>query len=174
MTFHHRPPPHLAAEHARERAALHALRGRIERTIERDLARIDRCLAALDLLDGDPDLEPSLSGRTVSGPTPGGDDREAEDEHDEPSLGAPNPQMGMIGYESRDHGLRLVNGLDQTRWAAGATDDRELGDDNGIADGGGEAEQRGAVWFGSVDELDSVSGQPLVRRGGRLVPERWA
>jgi hypothetical protein len=36
---------------------LKSLRKRIESQIERDLNRIDRCLGALDLLDGDPDIE---------------------------------------------------------------------------------------------------------------------
>lgn len=47
-------------------------------------------------------------------------------------------------------------------------------DDNGIADEGGEAEQRGGVWFGSAQELSSVDGCPLVWLDGMLVSEACA
>lgn len=57
MSFHYPLPPHIAAEHARERAALHALRDAIS-------ARIAADLVILDALDGDPDLEPSLGAPT--------------------------------------------------------------------------------------------------------------
>lgn len=57
MSFHFRMPPSVAAAHAQERARLAALRATISRQIEADLARVERCLAALDLLDGDTDLE---------------------------------------------------------------------------------------------------------------------
>lgn len=60
-----RPPPSPAA-----------LRSRIE-------AAVDRLIAALDTLDDDPDLEPSV------GQAPGGEvDAEADDSDDEPSLGS--------------------------------------------------------------------------------------
>lgn len=53
-------------------------------------------------------------------------------------------------------------------------DDREDGDDNGIADDGGEAEQLGCVWFGSAQELSSLDGCPLVWLNGMLVSEACA
>lgn len=41
-----------------ERIKLRALRASIMKQIDADLARIDRMIRAIDLLDGDPDLEP--------------------------------------------------------------------------------------------------------------------
>ena len=125
MSFHHRMPPHLAAEHARELAKLHALRREIADRIEADIALLDR-------LDGDPDLEPSLCGREVGGPSIGGDDRERETEHDEPSLGWPDgsAQTPLPGTERRHH---HPAGLDGRRCAHGAWD-LEAGDDTGIGD----------------------------------------
>lgn len=74
---------------------------------------LDRILATLDAIDGDPDLEPSL-GAVEWWPD------------------------GAQVYRStgRSSGIADADdGGDQRRWAAGAgDDDREAGDDNGIAD----------------------------------------
>ncbi|EHP93449.1 hypothetical protein [Methylorubrum extorquens] len=53
-------------------------------------------------------------------------------------------------------------------------DDREDGDDNGIADDGGEAEQLNCVWFGCREELSSIDGSPLVWLDSMLVSEACA
>ena len=76
MEAAHRAPV-LQVEHDDGLAEIRRLREAIRNQIERDFDRIDRCLSLLDAIDGDPDLEPSLSG----GPTPGegGDDRELDD-----------------------------------------------------------------------------------------------
>ncbi|WP_162561209.1 hypothetical protein [Methylobacterium terrae] len=83
--------------------------------------RIEADLAILDAIDGTADLED------------GGDD--------EPSLGALLPHPNLIGFEGFG-GRRMMDGADQRGWAAGSTDDREAGDDNGIADAMGDFEQR--------------------------------
>src|ERR1700712_2032593 len=44
-------------------------------------AQIERLIALLDVIDGDPDLEPSLTGYS-----PGMDDREGDESDTEPSL----------------------------------------------------------------------------------------
>lgn len=47
------------------------------------------------------------------------------------------PALGSIG------GTAASRGCNQLLWSRGCTDDREEGDDNGIGDTGGLAEQRG-------------------------------
>lgn len=129
-----------------------ALRRRME-------AAIDSMLALLDELDGDPDLEASNDDEPSLGwcngardsQYGGDDDREAEDEHDEdngdrePSLGAPEQSAFHEGWVPAGDGtLYRACNYSQAAWAAGASNDRELGDDNGIADDGGLQEQVGA------------------------------
>jgi hypothetical protein len=121
---------------------------------------IEDLLAVMDACDDDPDLEetgddePSLGfacARVGMGfpnqPEPGqwdwpspnedvGDDREAEDEHDEPSLGSV-----YNGSES----------ISQASWAAGADDDRELADDGEEGDGDVDDEQS----LGSFDRMEN-------------------
>ncbi|KAA0121000.1 hypothetical protein CIW48_26195 [Methylobacterium sp. P1-11] len=101
MNAHTPVLPTRAAAHALEHARLAALRGAISRQIKADLDRVDRCLAILDALDGDPDLEPSLGA-----PEP--------ITHDAFRL---TPVPGMPG---------LCFGSQET-WAEGSTDDREDG-----------------------------------------------
>ena len=72
--------------------------------------RIERYLAILDRLDGDPDLE---------------DGADAE------------PSLGSLGSTAASRGSG------HTLWLRGGTDDREDGDDTGIGDVQGLAEQRG-------------------------------
>ena len=109
----------------RERANLDALRRAISASIERDLDRIDRCFAALDLLDGDPDLEPSLGERHPCYAVDAEGDERGRDLDLEPSLGWTNT-------DARDP---------ECRFADASTDDREAGDDNGIADAAGAWQQ---------------------------------
>lgn len=142
MTFHIPTPPAPVALAALDRASLTALRRALS-------ARIDADLALLDAIDGDPDFEatgddePSLCGighLDARGwvPSGGGDDREAEDEHDEdgadrePSLAAPEAcGFGVVLHrrvECPRFGVRWIpcgHGGDQTRWAEGSRDDRE-------------------------------------------------
>ncbi|WP_232631390.1 hypothetical protein [Methylobacterium sp. Leaf118] len=47
------------------------------------------------------------------------------------------PSLGSLG------GMASVERMPQTMWAIGGTEDREDGDDNGIADDGGRQEQSG-------------------------------
>lgn len=78
---------------------------------------LDRILVALDAIDGDPDLED------------GGDA--------EPSLGASewSPWGGWMQRENARPVVFVRDDGDQAHWAHGVTDDdREAGDDNGIAD----------------------------------------
>ena len=102
-------------------------RRQLRRKVE---AAVDRLLAILDDLDGDPEAEPWLGTTEANVITPqwprgtaddreqdAGDSAEIEDEHGdtadlEPSLGAPE------------------NPHDQRRWAAGGRSDIEQGDDH--------------------------------------------
>lgn len=95
----------MSATISRPRAARQpigpALRARME-------AAVERLLAALDAIDGDPDLESYLTGT--------GDDREGEDEETEGDDDADEePSLGGADFL-----------MDQTLWSAGADDDREL------------------------------------------------
>lgn len=124
-------------------------------------AAIDSMLALLDELDGDPDLEASNDDEPSLGWCDGkssfrwgsDDDREAEDEHDEdggdrePSLGAPERAAFFDGWVPAGDGtLHPACNYSQVAWAAGASNDRELGDDNGIGDEGGLQEQLRGGW----------------------------
>lgn len=82
--------------------------------------RIEADLAILDAIEGCPNLEDGADA--------------------EPSLGASLPFTGAIGFEVNGQ-LRAMDGLDQRRWSAGSCDDREAGDDTGIADQDGLFEQ---------------------------------
>lgn len=74
MILEMRQPPSLAAQHAIEREQLLALRRAISNRIERDIA-------LLDSLDGDPDLEATAMERSGAGFMTSGPD-DAEDSHD--------------------------------------------------------------------------------------------
>ena len=52
------------------------------------------------------------------------------------------------------YGHNMVDGIDQRLWAAGDTQDREEGDDNGIADQGG----LGEAWYGTDEPLGAIDG----------------
>jgi hypothetical protein len=125
--------------------------------------------ASADLEADNADSEPSLGslGGTAAGCDLSGqatwaagprDDRE-RDAGDEPEIGEDDEPS--------------LCGLYVSAPSAGG-DDREDGDDNGIADEGGRAEQFGHVWFGSIQELSSIDGRPLCWRDGRLVSEAFA
>lgn len=108
-------------------------------------AAIEQLIALLDVIDGDPDLEPSLGigGNYVS------DDREGDDADDEdcgdlePSLGAvethpPGPfthsvKTALLAHQRPDlFRFSLPERTDkghQLAWAVGTTDDCEIDDD---------------------------------------------
>ncbi|WP_024281210.1 hypothetical protein [Xanthobacter sp. 126] len=124
-------------------------------------AAIEALVDILDRLEPEPDLEPDNDDEPSLGwcngaPTSrygGDDDREAEDEHDEdggdrePSLGAPERAAFRHGWVPAGDGtLYPACNYSQVAWAAGASNDRELGDDNGIADDGGLQEQLRGGW----------------------------
>jgi hypothetical protein len=154
------------------------VRARVEAVVDRLTTVLEDMIAALDQLDGDPDLESSMGyqpypdecegdgadnepslGWTATvnqsaagwrGPTDGYGCIDREDEHDgrepdadlEPTLGGSEP-YGTVEYMATMEGRHLVTFAvreSQAHWAEGATDDREAGDDNGIADSGGADE----------------------------------
>lgn len=178
MTFHHRPPPHLAAEHARERAALHALRQSIEATIAADLNRVDRCLAALDLLDGDPDLEPTMGDVAPCHVDEAEGDDTGRDADLEPSLGAPEVRYVSDFLVQPAPGMKPRALGDQTVWAQGGyfslTDLEEAcedegedtdtesstTDDNGIIDAASAGEQ-GFLAYGHDTDYALLGGSGL-------------
>ena len=96
---------------------------------------IERALVALDALDGDTDREPDEEYEHDGG---------EPDSDGEPSLGAPEAVIGDITWRGAD-GLTQFYRMtgSQVGWAAGASDDGEVGDDNGVADDGGLREQCG-------------------------------
>jgi hypothetical protein len=114
---------------------------------------VERMLAFLDRLDGDPDLEadndlePSLSVMAGFDPT-GGDDRELDQSDDEPGadeeplLGAPESVNTYSGpsYDSwTPEGIRRSREGRQTHWANGNPSDLE-GDANEDHEEGGDEE----------------------------------
>lgn len=114
---------------ADERRALKALRQRIEAQIDADLARVDRCLNALDLMDGDADVEQDV------GEMPEAADHTGRDLDNEPSL------CGLIADPSFSF---LGSGLDDGEHDAG--DDREHDEaERGIGDEDGYVEQFGGT-----------------------------
>ena len=69
------------------------LRHRMERAVE-------KLLAALDALDGDPDLEPSLAGGYWAATSDGGDDREMECEDEGAQCDDEGAVEGFAGVPS--------------------------------------------------------------------------
>lgn len=151
-----------AVARRRERAALVRLRDKVERAVE-------RLVAILDDLDGDPDVEDEQGddepeeddrnlgwtssmrqeGRHWLGSRDTGyrwasDDVERDDADHEPTLGAPERQSGS-----------------QVHWAAGGKDDRE--DDGDDLEANGDDEEPGDVRPATPDgyELVDVNGYPL-------------
>lgn len=155
------------------------------RELRRSIAdRIEADIELLDQLAGDPDLEeggdlePSLCGShsgdgsiggTLGPSTGNGDDRE-QDAGDEPELDESEREL-TLGWCENVGQLALGSNTDDgdatalESYGAGFVrsghDDAEDGD-NGIADSDGKAEQFGSVYFGSVEELCPLTGQPLV------------
>ena len=76
---------------------------------------IERLIDALDFLDGDPDLEPSLGGQP-SDATPDLVDIEGDFADDEPAGDEHEPSLGSIAAGERDH---------QGNWSRGSTNDGE-------------------------------------------------
>jgi hypothetical protein len=121
-------PSKLAVQHRRAEKA----RQRVRKLREKASAEIERLIAFMDATDGyttteqeeDHDAEPSLGfhkhggGQEVGGSWH--DDREAEDEHDEPSLGA--CEQHPSGY------LTWGGDPTQERWSQGNSDERERDD----------------------------------------------
>lgn len=127
-------PSKLAVQHRRAAKA----RQRVRKLRQRAFAEIERLIAFLDASDGyttteleeGHDAEPSLGfhkhggGQEVGGSWH--DDREAEDEHDEPSLGScewhPQPWMAYGGESTQE---RWSQGNSDEREGDGCADDRE-------------------------------------------------
>lgn len=96
---------------------------------------IERAIAALDALDGDTDREPDEEYEH---------DGAEPDSDGEPSLGAPEAVMADISWIGADGTIQSYRMIgSQIVWAAGASNDAELGDEYGIADAGGLSEQCG-------------------------------
>jgi hypothetical protein len=147
---------------------------------------VERLLAFLDRLDGDPDLEdgaddePSLGfTRCGAGVRPwdaGDDDREADDSESEASLGSPESVTTPLGasYDGWEpEGIRRTREGRQTHWAKGNTSDLEgdaeddEDDGGGIGDGGGLCEQiTGEPSLGATLGLNQV-------HAWRLDDEEW-
>ena len=106
---------------------------------------IIRAIGALDALDGDPDLEPSLAGFNPLGNF---DDREADDagvSADE------EPSLGSLGGTARSGGS-------QRGWAGGATSDLEEehdGREPQCDDEGAQCEDEGSYRDGDDEPDDS-------------------
>jgi hypothetical protein len=137
---------------------------------------VERLLAFLDRLDGDPDLEangdlePSLAG--VGFDPTGGDDRELDQSDDEPDvegeplLGAPEAVTTYTGeiYGWPPEGIRRTSEGRQTPWAKGNTSDLEgdakeddEDDGGGIGDIGGLCEQTvGEASLGATTAINQV------------------
>ncbi|AWN36536.1 hypothetical protein [Methylobacterium radiodurans] len=115
MSYHFPLPRSVAAAHAQQRARFAALLAAISRQIEADLARIDRCLAALDMLDGDADLE---ADNVLYGASPYGSGCIGVAADDEASLCG-------LGSHEEDGNLPAVaaNGLHLTDLEGDASDD---------------------------------------------------
>lgn len=105
----------LAAQMDVERSRIHELRDAIA-------ARLEAEFAVLDALSPDPDFEDGAD--------------------DEPSLASINPPGPHLDG-ALDPLMPVDTRGDQRLWSTGSTDDREDGEDSGMADGGGYAEQ---VW----------------------------
>lgn len=153
--------------------------------------RIAADLDLLDALDGDPDLEPSF-GSVVPGYSDEAEpDHDNERDHDdEPSLsgitvsariamanggcfdGDDEPSLGSLESARSVKGVQIGrDGCDlstsQLRWGASNLDDREAGDDNGLADTFGMYEQMGRHLAAGGSLAPSIA--PLFRiEGGRL------
>lgn len=129
---------------------------------------IERLLTALDAMDPDPDLEPSLGAAERLGgnwwaPSHNTDDRESDEADDEPSLGAPNVQLpaplyrlggghGHCLFPMRREGGELTYsaaGFSQLAWGEGPRDDREDehdGTEPCCEDEGAQCDDEGVQW----------------------------
>ena len=179
MTFHDRRTPLLAEEHAQHRALLMSLRARAE-------SEIERLIAMLDDLDGDPDLEPNgddefslgwpanvsqlaLGDNTLDGDAtalerhgagfrPSGRDDAEDGGDDEPSLASPETCRSQL------------------LWAQGAGDgfDRE----QDVADEPHDEKDEGErePWLGAPENhpVLGLSWQEGIRRDDRAHQLDWA
>lgn len=95
---------------------------------------IERLVNLLDQVDGDPDLEPYLSGyeNDDDREADAGDEAEVDDADSEPSIGS-SECLGSfhggveaaVAFIDRGRVVRRGNPWDQRRWAQGSDDDRE-------------------------------------------------
>lgn len=108
-----------------EREALRALRKRIQDQIDADLTRVDLCLHALDLMDGDADIEPD-AGEEPEGAFP------YSNLDDEPSLG------GLTAERMTQFG---ASGITDGEICAGDEPEHDDAEISGIGDEEGYAEQ---------------------------------
>lgn len=110
---------------AEEREALRALRKRIKAQIDSDLARVDRCLNALDLIDGDADIEQDAGEEAEAAPG-------YRNLDDEPSL---------CGLTADSGSKFLCGGLDDGEVCHGDEPEHDEAELSGIGDEEGLAEQ---------------------------------
>ena len=103
MTFHAPMPHSLAATHSMERAEIRALRRSIVSRIEADLDRVDRCIAILDAITPDPDIEADYDVyRPGAGPL-GLIGLSSDDEDSFCGLGSHTENRGLYSYGDREH-----------------------------------------------------------------------
>lgn len=165
----------------------------VELRIEHLQQRAARLIAALDAMDGDCDLEGNADGEPWLGWAEGrshlldyGDDREAENEHDEddgtdePDLGAPEQWPDYLVRINERWAYCQPN---QERWAKGGKRDLEEVDEDGgdVSDEphdpqpeGDDCDDEPALgWTLHVDQrMDLPALARLRRRVGNLVKPR--
>lgn len=117
---------------------------------------IERLIDLLDAAEGDPDLEPDLSGfdhQTDDREDDAGDSRESDFADDEPSLGS---------EERHPHIWCAPHHGDQSHWAYGAKDDREDDGDDLEPDVDGEYSNG---WTGHIDQTKAMACNPNAEGG---------
>ena len=125
--------------------------------------QIEHLIDLLDIIDGDPDLEPYLAG--IDG---AGDDREGPDSDLELSGDENEPSLGSLGGTAPFHLGTMANWTSQTRWSHGGDADCELDDSdrepNGDEDDGPDPDREPSL--GSTNPHEDlgqttwVSGNP--------------
>jgi hypothetical protein len=122
------------------------VRKQLEQALERLLAAVEVCIADLDALDGDPDLE-----------DPGDSEPDADRE---PSLGSLEAAQFIEVTERAESGRALHTKLsdpqDQTRWTFGGSSDIE----DQCEDEGGACEDEGFDCDGEPDDLSGPCPWP--------------
>lgn len=117
---------------------------------------IERLINLLDAAEGDPDLEPDLSGfdhQTDDREDDAGDSRECDFADDEPSLGA---------EERHPHIWCAPHHGDQSHWAYGAKDDREDDGDDLEPDVDDEYSNG---WTAHIDQTKATACNPNADSG---------